>query len=52
MGIEGAVEEQRAVVIARDKIRKAFYRSYNDLDVEGIVEAIEEYVTARLKENQ
>jgi hypothetical protein len=44
--------KERDVAIARDKIRKAFYRSYNDLDVEGIVDAIEEYVTARLKESK
>jgi len=39
---------ERQINITREQIRKAFYRSYSDLDVEGIVDAIEEYVTARL----
>ena len=45
-------EEQRDVVLARQRLREAFYASYNDLDVGGIIEAIEEYVTARLKEHK
>jgi hypothetical protein len=38
--------------IARQHLREAFYRSYHDLNVEGtvegIVDAVEEYVSARL----
>jgi hypothetical protein len=34
--------------IARQRLREALYASYNDLNVEGIVDAIEEYVSARL----
>jgi hypothetical protein len=41
-------KEQRDVDRALKRMREAFYASYNDLDVEGIIEAIEEYVTARL----
>jgi hypothetical protein len=42
-------KEQRDVALARQHMREAFYASYNDLDIEGIIEAIEEYVTARLQ---
>jgi hypothetical protein len=45
-------KEQRDVALARKRMREAFYASYNDLDVEGIIEAIEEYVTARLNEKR
>jgi uncharacterized protein (DUF433 family) len=43
-------KEQRDVAIARERMREAFYASYNDLDITDIIEAIEEYVTARLNE--
>jgi hypothetical protein len=42
-------ETDRAVAIARQKLREAFYASYNDLDVEGIVDAIVE-VSKAVKE--
>jgi hypothetical protein len=45
-------ETDKITAIALQKIREAFYASYNDLDVEGIIEAIEEYVTARLNEKR
>jgi hypothetical protein len=38
--------------IALQKMREAFYDNYNELNVEGIIEAIEEYVTARLNEKR
>jgi hypothetical protein len=37
------------VAIARQKLREAFHHSYHNLDVEAIVDAVEEYVSARLK---
>jgi hypothetical protein len=40
------------VNIARQRLREALYASYNDLHVEGIVDAIEEYVSARLLEKK
>jgi hypothetical protein len=43
-------ETDKATAIALQKMREAFYNNYNTLDVAGIIEAIEEYVTARLKE--
>jgi hypothetical protein len=36
------------VAIARQRMREAFYHSYHNLDVEAIVDAVEEYVTARI----
>jgi predicted nucleic acid-binding Zn-ribbon protein len=42
-------KEQRDVALALKRMREAFYDNYNELNVEGIIEAIEEYVTARLQ---
>jgi hypothetical protein len=42
-------KEQRNVALALKRMREAFYDNYNELNVEGIIEAIEEYVTARLQ---
>ena len=41
-------ETDKAVAIARQRMRQAFYHSYHNLDVEAIVDAVEEYVSARL----
>jgi hypothetical protein len=43
-----ADETDKAVAIARQKLREAYYHSYHNLDVEAIVDAVEEYVTARI----
>jgi uncharacterized protein (DUF433 family) len=45
-------KEQRAVALALKRMREAFYDNYNELNVDGIIEAIEEYVTARLNEKR
>ena len=45
-------EKQRAVAIARHHMREALYRNRDDLAVAEVVDAIEEYVTARLKESK
>jgi uncharacterized protein (DUF433 family) len=45
-------KEQRAVAVALQKMCEAFYDNYTDLNVEKIIEAIEEYVSARLKEKR
>jgi uncharacterized protein (DUF433 family) len=45
-------KEQSDVALALKRMREAFYDNYNDLNVEGIIEAIEEYVTARLNEKR
>ena len=42
-------ETDKAVAIARQKLREAYYHSYHNLDVEAIVDAVEEYVSARLR---
>jgi hypothetical protein len=46
------IETDKATAIALQKMREAFYNNYNTLDVAGIIEAIEEYVSARLKEKR
>jgi hypothetical protein len=48
--MEEAMEEQRAVAIARQRMREALYRNRNELAVAEVVDAFEEYVTARLNE--
>jgi uncharacterized protein (DUF433 family) len=45
-------KEQRDVALALKRMREAFYDNYNELNVEGIIEAIEEYVSARLNEKR
>ena len=45
-------KEQRDVERALKRMREAFYAGHNDLDVEGIIAAIEKYVTARIKESK
>jgi hypothetical protein len=39
-------KEQRDVALARQHMREAHYRSYHDLDVEGIVDGIMEAIYA------
>lgn len=41
-------KQHRNVAIALQKLRKALYRNHDDLAVSDVVDAIEEYVTARL----
>jgi uncharacterized protein (DUF433 family) len=45
-------KEQRDVADALKRMREAFYENYNTLNVARVTEAIEEYVTARLKEDK
>jgi hypothetical protein len=47
-----ARQRLRAVAIARRKLDEAFHSSYSSLNVSGIGDAIEEYVTARLLEEK
>jgi hypothetical protein len=42
-------KEQRDVALALKRMREAFYDNHDELNVEGIIEAIEAYVTVRLK---
>jgi hypothetical protein len=47
-----ARQRLRAVATARRKLDEAFHSSYSSLNVSGIGDAIEEYVTARLIEER
>ena len=40
--------QETAITRARQKLREALYANRNDLAVAEVVDAIEEYVTARL----
>jgi hypothetical protein len=41
-------ETDKAVAIARQKLREALYRRYSDMDVEGIVDAVVEIALAEI----
>jgi hypothetical protein len=45
-------KEQRDVALARKRLREAMYVNHNEMNVSKVVDAIEEYVTARLKESK
>jgi hypothetical protein len=45
-------KEQKAVAAARKRMREAMYVNHNEMNVSEVVDAIEEYVTARLKEDK
>jgi predicted nucleotidyltransferase len=51
-GVVMTAKEQRDVALALKRMREAFYNNHDELNVEGIIEAIEEYVTARLEESK